>query len=41
MILNNPSNKWIGRTTDLDDGTPRFSLKGAKSYLYEYDGYSG
>jgi hypothetical protein len=31
----------FGRTADRDDGTPRFSPKGAKSYLYEYDGYSG
>jgi hypothetical protein len=38
------SNKWTDlfcRTTDREDGTPRFSLKGAKSYLYEYAGYSG
>jgi hypothetical protein len=43
MILNNTSNKWsdlFGRTTDSDDGMPRFSLKGTKSYLYDYDGYS-
>ena len=36
--------KWndvFRRVTDREDGTPRFSLKGAKSYLYEYDGYSG
>ena len=24
-----------------DDGKPRFSLTGAKSYLYSYDGYLG
>jgi hypothetical protein len=44
MILNSPCHKWndlFGRTNDRDDGTPRFSLKGAKAYLYEYDGYSG
>jgi hypothetical protein len=38
------SNKWSDlfcRTIDCEDGTPRFSLKGAKAYLYEYDGYSG
>jgi hypothetical protein len=38
------SKKWndlFGRTTDREDGTPRFSLKGAKAYLYEYDAYSG
>ena len=38
------SKKWSDlfcRTTDREDGTPRFSLKGAKAYLYEYDGYSG
>jgi hypothetical protein len=37
-------NKWSDlfcRTTDREDGTPRFSLKRAKAYLYEYDGYSG
>jgi hypothetical protein len=37
-------NKWSDlfcRTKDREDGTPRFSLKRAKSYLYEYDGYSG
>jgi hypothetical protein len=36
--------KWTDlfcRTTDREDGTPRFSLKGAKAYLHEYDGYSG
>jgi hypothetical protein len=38
------SNKWTDlfcRATDREDGTPRFSLKGVKSYLYEYAGYSG
>jgi len=42
--MNNALYKWsdlFGRTTDRKNGTPRFSLKGAKSYLYEYDGYSG
>jgi hypothetical protein len=37
-------NNWtdlFGRTADRGDGTPRFSLKGTKAYLYEYDGYSG
>lgn len=29
------------RTTECAAGTPRFSLKGAKAYLYEYGGYSG
>jgi hypothetical protein len=29
------------RVANLDDETPRFSLIGAKGYLYEYDGYSG
>ncbi len=36
--------KWndlFCRTTKSEDGTPRFSLKGAKAYLYEYCGYSG
>jgi hypothetical protein len=36
--------KWADlfcRTTDRKDGTPRFSLKGAKGYLFEYEGYSG
>jgi hypothetical protein len=36
--------KWTDifcRVRNLDDGTPRFSVIGAKSYLYEYDGYSG
>ena len=36
--------KWSDlfcRVADLDDQIPRFSLKGAKGYLYEYDGYSG
>src|SRR5262245_61686886 len=44
MNDNIASNKWndlFCRTTDREDGTPRFSLKGAKAYLYEYDGYSG
>jgi hypothetical protein len=44
MTLDYSSHKWndlFGRTTDRKNGTPRFSLKGAKSYLYEYDGYSG
>jgi len=44
MILSNPSTNWnelFGWSTDRDNGTPRFSLKGAKSYLYKYDGYSG
>jgi hypothetical protein len=38
------SRKWndlFCRTTDREEGTPRFSLKGAKGYLYEYEGYSG
>jgi hypothetical protein len=42
--MNNVLNKWndlFCRTTDRKNGTPRFSLKGAKAYLYEYDGYSG
>jgi hypothetical protein len=42
MSDDNASSKWselFGRSTDRADGTPRFSLKGAKSYLYEYDGY--
>jgi hypothetical protein len=34
-------NDMFCRVTNLDEETPRFSLKGAKSYLYEYDGYSG
>jgi hypothetical protein len=37
-------NKWTDlfcRVTDRDDGTPRFSLKGAKAYLYEYGVYQG
>jgi hypothetical protein len=36
--------KWTDifcRVRNRDDGTPRFSVIGAKSYLYEYDGYSG
>ena len=36
--------KWSDlfcRVANREDGTPRFSLKGAKAYLYEYDGYSG
>jgi hypothetical protein len=36
--------KWSDlfcRLTDREDGAPRFSLKGAKAYLYEYAGYSG
>jgi hypothetical protein len=44
MIDNSASNKWnklFCRTTDREDGTPRFSLKGTKAYLYEYEGYSG
>jgi hypothetical protein len=44
MSDNSASNKWndlFRRTTDREDGTPRFSLKGARAYLYEYDGYSG
>jgi hypothetical protein len=44
MSDDNASSKWnelFGRSTDRDDGTPRFSLKGARSYLYEYNGYSG
>jgi hypothetical protein len=44
MSNKSTSNKWgdlFCRTTDREDGTPRFSLKGAKSYLYEYAGYSG
>src|ERR1700726_4477510 len=43
MSDNNVANKWndlFCRTTDREDGMPRFSLKGAKAYLYEYDGYS-
>jgi hypothetical protein len=36
--------KWSDlfcRVADFDEETPRFSLKGAKAYLYEYDGYQG
>jgi hypothetical protein len=36
--------KWTDlfcRVPNSDDGTPRFSVSGAKGYLYEYDGYSG
>jgi hypothetical protein len=32
---------WFYRVADRDAKTPRFSIKGSKSYLYEYDGYSG
>jgi hypothetical protein len=42
--MNNTLYKWsdlFSRTADGKNGTPRFSLKGAKAYLYEYDGYSG
>jgi len=44
MTNTSASEKWSDlfcRTTDREDGTPRFSLKGAKAYLYEYAGYSG
>jgi hypothetical protein len=44
MSDNTASNRWTDlfcRTTDREDGKPRFSLKGAKAYLYDYDGYSG
>ena len=44
MSDNSASKKWSDlfcRTADRKDRTPRFSLKGAKAYLYEYDGYSG
>ncbi len=44
MSNKSASNKWndlFCRVTDREDGTPRFSLKGAKAYLYEYGGYSG
>jgi len=36
--------KWSDlfcRVANLDDGTPCFSLIGAKGYLYGYDGYLG
>jgi hypothetical protein len=36
--------KWselFRRATNTSGGKPRFSLQGAKRYLYEYDGYSG
>jgi hypothetical protein len=29
------------RVADRDDGMPRFSLIGAKGYIYDYDGYLG
>ena len=44
MSDNSASEKWSDlfcRVTDRENGTPRFSLKGAKAYLYEYDGYLG
>jgi hypothetical protein len=44
MSDNTDSKKWTDlfcRAADREDGTPRFSLKGAKSYLYEYAGYPG
>jgi hypothetical protein len=34
-------NSGLKNGADREDGTPRFSLKGAKAYLYEYEGYSG
>jgi hypothetical protein len=43
MKDNSAAIKWddlFCRTSDRKDGTPRFSLKGAKGYLYEYEGYS-
>jgi hypothetical protein len=44
MSRRNANIKWTDlfcRVTNLYDGTPRFSIIGAKGYLYEYDGYSG
>jgi hypothetical protein len=44
MSDDNVSIEWAElfcRVTDREDGTARFSLKGAKAYLYEYGGYSG
>jgi hypothetical protein len=32
---------WFCRVADRDAKTPRFSIIGSKSYLYEYDGYRG
>ena len=32
---------WFCRVADRDAKTPRFSIKYSRSYLYEYDGYSG
>jgi hypothetical protein len=34
-------NELFCRVTECEAGTPRFSLKGAKAYLYEYRPYSG
>ena len=44
MKLKAVSTQWsevFCRVANLDDGTPRFSIKGAKGSLFEYDGYSG
>jgi hypothetical protein len=44
MSDNTTPNRWTDlfcRTTDLEGGKPRFSLKGAKACLYDYGGYSG
>ena len=44
MKLKAVSTQWsevFCRVANLDDGTPRFSIKGAKGFLFEYDGYSG
>lgn len=32
---------WFCRVADRDAKTPRFSIIGSKSSLYEYDGYRG
>jgi len=34
-------NELFSRVKDTAQGEPRFSLRGARDYLYDYDGYSG
>jgi hypothetical protein len=44
MNLKAVSKRWSDifcRVANRGDGTPRFSIKGAKGFLFEYDGYSG
>ena len=41
MLTSEKWSDWFCRVADRDAKTPRFSIIGSKSYLYEYDGYRG